>query len=93
MATRTSRSIVAYDVKSGDRAVLAQFDPALFVTGGPVSSPRTRSRAASSMPRASSGRERSCSTRRCTARIPIADKVEHGQLMTLEVRDWKKVFD
>jgi hypothetical protein len=85
--------IVAYDVKSGDRAVLAQFDPALFGPGAPGFI--TQDEESSGIIDAS--RFLGKGTFLFDAQVHKAhtdpDKAEQGQLMTLEVRNWKKVFD
>ena len=61
--------IIAYDVNTGDRGILAEFDEAKFRTGGArLPHAKTRSRAASSTPRSSSAPAGSSSTRRCTRR-------------------------
>ena len=85
--------IVAYDVKSGDRAVLAQFDPTKFVSGG--SGFITQDEESSGIIDASRilGKGTFLFDAQVHLPHPDADKVERGQLLTLEVRDWKKVFD
>lgn len=85
--------IVAYDVKSGDRAVLAQFDPTRFVTGG--SGFITQDEESSGIIDASRflGKGSFLFDAQVHAGHPEPDKVERGQLLTLQVRDWKKVFD
>ena len=86
--------IVAYDVKSGDRAVLARFDPALFAPGasGTVA---TQDEESSGIIDASKflGKGTFLFDAQVHRTNPEADKVEYGQLLTLQVRDWKKVFD
>ena len=84
--------IVAYDVKSGDVATLAEFDnrfepgSATFITQDEESSGII-----------DASRYLGNGTFLFDAQVhqahPDADKVEHGQLMALHVRDWKKVFD
>jgi hypothetical protein len=85
--------IVAYDVKSGDRAVLAQFDPARFAPGAPGFI--TADEESSGVIDASRflGKGSFLFDAQVHNAHPDADKVEMGQLMTLQVRDWKKVFD
>ena len=84
--------LAAYDVKSGDVAILAQFDNR-FEPGDP--SFITQDEESSGIIDAS--RYLGNGTFLFDAQIhlahPDADKVEHGQLMALRVRDWKKVFD
>ncbi|HEX6584327.1 MAG TPA: alkaline phosphatase PhoX [Thermoleophilaceae bacterium] len=85
--------IVAYEVRSGDRAVLAQFDPALFGPGAPGFI--TQDEESSGIIDAS--RFLGEGTFLFDAQVHKAhtdpDKAEQGQLLTLEVRHWKKVFD
>ncbi len=61
--------IVAYNTKTGQRGVVAQFDATLFVAR--ARSRRTRSRPASSPPAASSDATRSSSMRRSTRPAPM----------------------
>ena len=80
-------------MKSGDRAVLAEFDPALFGPGAPGFI--TQDEESSGIIDAS--RFLGKGTFLFDAQVHKAhtdpDKAEQGQLMTLEVRNWKKVFD
>ncbi len=84
-------TIVAYDTKSGDRAVLAQFDNR-FEPGS--SSFITQDEESSGI--IDSSRFLGSNTFLFDAQVhaahPDADKVEHGQLLTLHVKSWKKVF-
>ena len=83
--------IVAYDTKSGDVATLAQFDNR-FEPGS--SSFITQDEESSGIIDAS--RFLGSNTFLFDAQVhkahPDADKVEHGQLLTLHVKSWKKVF-
>jgi secreted PhoX family phosphatase len=84
--------IVAYDVKSGERAVLARFDPNLFQPG--AAGFITQDEESSGIIDAS--RFLGARTFLFDAQVhfphPDADKVERGQLMTLHVSDWDEVF-
>jgi hypothetical protein len=86
--------IAAYDVKSGKVAILARFDPALFAAGA-TGEVATTDEESSGIIDAS--RFLGNGTFLFDAQIhrahADADKVEHGQLMTIEVENWKKVFD
>ena len=86
--------IAAYDVKSGKVAILARFDPALFAAGA-TGEVATTDEESSGIIDAS--RFLGNGTFLFDAQIhkahADADKVEYGQLMTLEVKSWKKVFD
>lgn len=83
-------TIVAYDVKSGDRAVLAQFDHR-FQAGDP--SFITQDEESSGIIDASRvlGRGTFLFDAQVHAAHPQADKVEYGQLLTLQV-NWGRVF-
>jgi hypothetical protein len=84
--------IAAYDVKSGEVAILAQFDDrfepgsAGFITQDEESSGII-----------DASRFLGGGTFLFDAQVhqahPDPDKVERGQLMALQVRDWRKVFD
>jgi hypothetical protein len=85
-------TIVAYDTKSGDRAVLAQFDGRF---GDPASAGfLTQDEESSAIIDAS--RFLGAGTFLFDAQVhkahPDADKVEHGQLLALHVKSWKAVF-
>ena len=84
--------IVAYDVKSGRRAVLATFDPALFTPGAPGFI--TQDEESSGIIDAS--RFLDPRTFLFDAQVhkahPDADKVEMGQLLAIHVGDWNEVF-
>jgi len=85
-------TIVAYDTKTGDRAVLAQFD-ARF--GDPAGSGfLTQDEESSGIIDASKflGSNTFLFDAQVHKAHPDADKVEHGQLMTLHVQSWKKAF-
>jgi hypothetical protein len=86
--------IVAYDVKSGKRAVLAQFDPALFSPGA-TGTVATIDEESSGIIDASEwlGKGKFLFDAQIHKANPDADKVEYGQLMTLHVKSWKAVFD
>jgi hypothetical protein len=83
--------IVAYDVKSGERAVLAQFDTR-FESGAPGFI--TADEESSGIIDASRflGSNTFLFDAQVHAAHPDADKVEHGQLLTLHVKSWKEVF-
>ena len=85
--------IVAYDVKSGQRAVLAQFDPALFVPGA-TGAVATLDEESSGIIDASKflGRGTFLFDAQVHNENPEADKVEYGQLMMLRVGDWDEMF-
>jgi hypothetical protein len=85
---------VAYDVKSGKRAVLAQFDPALFSPGA-TGRVATIDEESSGIIDASEwlGKGTFLFDAQIHKANPDADKVEYGQLMTLHVKSWKAVFD
>jgi hypothetical protein len=80
-------------VKSGDRAVLAQFDPARFAPGAPGFI--TADEESSGIIDASRylGKGSFLFDAQVHNGHPDPDKVEMGQLLALQVRDWKKVFD
>jgi hypothetical protein len=84
--------IVAYDVRNGERAVLARFDPDLFQPG--AAGFITQDEESSGIIDAS--RFLGNGTFLFDAQVhvphPDADKVERGQLMTLHVSDWNEVF-
>ena len=86
--------IAAYDVKSRKVAILARFDPALFAAGA-TGEVATTDEESSGIIDAS--RFLGNGTFLFDAQIhkahADADKVEYGQLMTLEVKSWKKVLD
>jgi hypothetical protein len=86
--------IVAYDVKSGERAVLARFDPNLFQPGVDPARFITQDEESSGIIDAS--RFLGDGTFLFDAQVhkahPEADKVEMGQLLALEVSDWDEVF-
>lgn len=85
--------IVAYDVKSGARAVLAQFDQELFALGGPGFI--TQDEESSGIIDASKlmGSGWFLFDTQVHKANPEADKVEYGQLLAMRVRDWGDVFD
>jgi Alkaline phosphatase PhoX len=84
--------IIAYDVESGERGVLAQFDPALFTDGEPGF--LTQDEESSGIVDASKllGERTFLFDAQVHIAHPDVDKVEYGQLMTLEVRRWKDVL-
>ena len=84
--------IVAYDVKSGRRAVLATFDPALFEPGAPGFV--TQDEESSGIIDASRflGPRTFLFDAQVHKAHPDADKVEMGQLLALHVDDWSEVF-
>jgi hypothetical protein len=84
--------IVAYDVKSGERAVLARFDPNLFQPG--AAGFITQDEESSGIIDASRflGAGTFLFDAQVHAAHPDPDKVEYGQLMTLKVSDWSQVF-
>jgi hypothetical protein len=85
--------IVAYDVKSGERGVVAQLDPARFATGG-VNFITTDEESSGII---DASRFLGKGTFLFDAQVhkahPDADKAEMGQLLTLRVQDWDRVFD
>jgi hypothetical protein len=85
--------IVAYDVKSGERGVVAQFDPAQFATGG--ANFITTDEESSGIIDASRflGKGTFLFDAQVHEAHPDADKAEMGQLLTLRVQDWDRVFD
>jgi hypothetical protein len=85
--------IVAYDVRRGERVVLAQFDPAQFTSGAPGFI--TQDEESSGIIDASKilGEGSFLFDAQVHKANPEADKVEYGQLLTLQVRDWEQVFD
>jgi hypothetical protein len=86
--------IVAYDVKSGERAVVAQFDPALF---GPATTGTVATTDEESSGIIDASRFLGSGSFLFDAQVhkinPETDKVEYGQLLTLHVQDWDRVFD
>jgi hypothetical protein len=86
--------IAAYDVKSGQVAIVARFDPALFAPGASGEVATTDEESSGII---DASRQLGKGTFLFDAQVhkthPDADKVEYGQLMTLQVRDWRKVFD
>jgi uncharacterized protein DUF839 len=83
--------IVAYDVDSGDVATLAEFDTRFEPGSGTFI---TQDEESSGI--ISASRYLGSNTFLFDAQIhlahPDADKVEHGQLMTMHVQSWRKVF-
>ena len=86
--------IVAYEVDTGKRAVLAQFDPALFAPGA-TGTVATVDEESSGIIDASEflGTGAFLFDAQVHKTNPEADKVEYGQLLTMRVRDWDDVFD
>jgi Bacterial protein of unknown function (DUF839) len=86
--------IVAYDVDTGERAVLAQFDAALFAPGA-TGTVATTDEESSGIIDASEflGEGAFLFDAQVHKNHPETDKVEYGQLMTLRVPDWDDVFD
>lgn len=84
--------IVAYDVKSGDRAVLAQFDENLFASGAPGFI--TQDEESSGIIDASKllGAGWFLFDAQVHKANPDLEKVEYGQLLAMRVRDWDQVF-
>ncbi len=85
--------IVAYDVRSGERAVVARFDPAQFEPGAPGFV--TQDEESSGIIDASRflGPGAFLFDAQVHVAHPEPDKVERGQLMTLRVSDWDSVFE
>ena len=85
-------TIVAYDTKTGDRAALAQFDDRF----GDPASPGFLPQDEESSGIIDAARFLGSNTFLFDAQVhkahPDADKVEPGQLMTLHVKSWRKVF-
>jgi Bacterial protein of unknown function (DUF839) len=88
--------IVAYDVKSGERAVLARFDANLFQPG--AAGFITQDEESSGIIDASQFLRPRTFLFDAQVHTPpanpadLVDKVERGQLMTLHVDDWGEVF-
>jgi hypothetical protein len=85
--------IVAFDVDTGRRAVLARFDPARFAPGG--ADFITQDEESSGIVDASRflGRRAFVFDAQVHKANPEPDKVEYGQLLTMRVRSWRAVFD
>jgi Bacterial protein of unknown function (DUF839) len=85
--------IVAYDVDTGERGVIAEFDPARFSSGQPEFI--TQDEESSGIIDASRflGKGAFLLDAQVHKPNPEADKVEFGQLMALRVKSWKEVFD
>jgi hypothetical protein len=83
--------IAAYDTKTGDVATLAEFDNR-FEPGSPTLI--TQDEESSGIIDASRfvGKNSFLFDAQVHAAHPDADKVEHGQLLMLQVKSWKKVF-
>ncbi len=81
-------------MKSGKVAIVARFDPALFAPGA-TGEVATTDEESSGIIDASRflGKGTFLFDAQVHKAHPDADKVEYGQLMALQVRDWKKVFD
>jgi hypothetical protein len=84
--------IVAYDVGTGDRGVVAEFDPALFGAGAPGF--LTRDEESSGIIDASKvlGKGWFLFDAQVHKAFPDPIKVEYGQLLTLHVRKFKDVY-
>lgn len=84
--------ILAYDVESGDRGVLAEFDPALFRTGG--AGFLTQDEESSGIIDASRvlGRGWFLFDAQAHKAFPDAAKVEYGQLLAMQVRKFRDVY-
>ena len=85
--------IVAYDVDTGARAVLAQIDPALFAPGA-TGEEATIDEESSGIIDASGflGKGSFLFDAQIHKPHPDVDKVEYGQMLTLRVKSWKAVF-
>jgi hypothetical protein len=85
--------IVAYDVKSGERGVVAQFDPAQFAPGG--ANFITTDEESSGIIDASRflGKGTFLFDAQVHKAHPDTEKADMGQLLTLRVQDWDRVFD
>ena len=85
--------IIAYDVDTRERAVLAEFDPARFAPGG--ASFITQDEESSGIIDASEflGKGSFLFDAQIHKVNPEADKAEYGQLLTMHVKSWKAVFD
>ena len=85
---------MAYDLDSGRLGVLARFDPARFVTGAPGFITQDEESSGIVEVRRQLGK----STFLFDAQVHApsstdpATKVEKGQLLTMEVRDWNAVY-
>ena len=88
--------IVAYDIDTGDRGVVAQFDPALFtpVTPGGTDAPFTIDEESSGIIDAKEVLGRGWFLFDAQVHKPnrIRRYVEHGQLMAMYVRDFDDVY-
>ena len=84
--------IVAYDTKTGDRGVVAQFDPAIFRKGG--ASFLTEDEESSGIIDASKvlGKGWFLFDAQVHKAFPDAAKVEYGQLLALNVNKFKDVY-
>ncbi len=84
--------IVAYDVDSGDRGVVAEFDPAVFRTGG--AGFLTQDEESSGIIDVSKalGKGWFLFDAQIHKAFPDAAKVEHGQLLVLHVDKFKDVY-
>jgi hypothetical protein len=87
--------IVAYDVKSGERAVLARFDPNQFQPGVDPTRFITQDEGSSGIIDASRflGPRTFLFDAQVHKAHPETDKAEMGQLLSLKVDDWGEVFD
>lgn len=85
--------IVAYDIRSGTRGVVARFDPDLFAPGG--SGFITQDEESSGIIDGASliGRGWFLFDAQIHKANPEADKVEYGQLLALRVRRFADVYD
>jgi hypothetical protein len=84
--------ILAYDVKTGDRGVVAEFDPAIFRTGG--AGFLTQDEESSGIIDASKvlGKGWFLFDAQVHKAFPDAAKVEYGQLLALHVPKFKDVY-
>jgi hypothetical protein len=84
--------IIAYDVDDGDRGVVAEFDPALFRTGGPGF--LTQDEESSGIIDASEalGKGWFLFDAQVHKAFPDAAKVEYGQLLALQIRKFRDVY-
>ncbi len=84
--------MVAYDVKTGDRGVVAEFDPAIFRTGG--SGFLTQDEESSGIVDAHEalGKGWFLFDAQAHKAFPDAAKVEYGQLLAMHVRKFEDVY-
>jgi Alkaline phosphatase PhoX len=84
--------IVAYDVDTGDRGVVAEFDPAIFRTGGAKFLTQDEESSGIIDARKALGRGWFLFDAQVHKAFPDAAKVEHGQLLALHIAKFGDIY-